>query len=226
MDASTLITKYDIIGTPGGFLVGSGIGSDYVEVLKKGSKHVCECFISRIDSEGRCEHIEAVESVSLGCIGDSLAKIDQTTADFYLGQIANIEESIQQNKDSAETQIKQIEDWRESIVAKDERKKSYFVASLDAWMRSSDLKTKSLVHGVVKLRQQQPEIVISDEGEVLQDSRFVRTIPEKRVIDKSSLRKHLMNTGEEIPGTCVNQREPKFSYTTNHQMEAHTDAIR
>jgi len=214
MDASTLITKYDIIGTPGGFIVGSGIGSDYVEVLVQGSKLACECFNGQMDMNGRCEHIIAIESGSIGVDGNSIAQIDQGTADFYLSQISNIEASIQQNRDSAETQVKNIEDWLESIVAKDERRMSYYEASLDAWMRSSGLKTKSLAHGVMKLRQQQPEIVIQDELLLLSDKRFVRIVPEKEVIDKSALRKHVVNTGEEVIGISVKLRDAKFTYTT------------
>jgi phage host-nuclease inhibitor protein Gam len=219
MEVSALIHNYDIIGTPGGFLVGSGIDSEYVEVQKNDSGYICECFISRIDSEGRCEHIEAVESVSLGCNGNSPASIDQATADFYLGQIGSIDNSIEQNRNSANIQINQIQDWLESVIEKDERKKSYYEISLDSWMRAIGSKTKSLAHGVMKLRQQQPEIIIQDEELLLNDKRFVRIVPEKEVIDKSALRKHVVNTGEEVAGISVNLRDDKFSYTVTSQME-------
>jgi len=219
MDASTLITNYDIIGTPGGFLVGSGIDSEYVEVQKNGSGYICECFIAQIDGEGRCEHTEAVELKYGGQREHPSPLIDQARADFYLGQIANIDTSIEQNRNSANIQIKQIQDWLKSVVEKDEKKKSYYEISLDNWMRSFGFKTKSLAHGVLKLRQQQPEIVIDDEALLISDKRFVRIVPMKEVIDKSALRRHVINTGEEVAGICVNLRDAKFTYTTTCHME-------
>jgi hypothetical protein len=219
MGASTLISKYDIIGTPGGFLVGLGIESEYVEVHKNGSGYTCECFSAQIDSEGRCEHIKAVELNYGGQLDHLLSNIDQARADFYLSQIGSLDTSIEQNRESAKIQIKQIQDWLESVVEKDEKKKSYYETSLENWMRSFGFKTKSLVHGVMTLRHQQPEIIIKDESLLLKDKRFVRTIPEKEVIDKSALRKHVVNTGEEVAGISVNLRDDKFSYTVTRQME-------
>jgi phage host-nuclease inhibitor protein Gam len=219
MEESALTHNYDIIGTPVGFLVGSGIDSEYVEVQKYGSGYTCECFSAQIDGEGRCEHIEAVELKYRGQVEQFSSNIDQARADFYLGQIGSIDSSIEQNRDSAKIQINQIQDWLESVVEKDEKKKSYYEISLDNWMRSLGFKTKSLAHGVIKLRQQQPEIIIKDESLLLKDKRFVRTIPEKEVIDKSALRKHVINTGEEVAGIRVNQRDAKFTYTTTYHTE-------
>lgn len=79
-------------------------------------------------------------------------------------------------------------------------------------MHLKQLSTKQLVNGTLKVRAQQPEIKINDEVAVLQDERFFRMVPEKRVVDKAALRKYVVSTGEEIEGTEVILRPPKFSY--------------
>jgi len=220
MDQTLTSNQYEIaiIDTPAGFLVGEGLGSENAEVTETANGFSCDCFFAKASYDGQCDHISAVKDRIKSIKSSELEPISQARADFHLSQVAEIDHLIQQNLDSAVEQQKQIDDWLQSETDKLERKKSYYTQSLENWMRLSDFSTKKLVHGQVKLRKQQPELEITDEAALLVANQFVRLIPEKKTIDKSALRKHVVSTGEEVPGVVVHLRDAKFTYTTNNPM--------
>ncbi len=215
METTRYAIKHDIIHTPGGFLVGAGLGSEYSEVTETPDGFRCDCFISKVSTDQQCEHIEAVKDSLDSSVFNQIEPISQARADFYLSQVSAIDQQISQNQESATAQRNQIDEWLAMQTENLERKKGYYTLSLENWMRINDSSTMKLVNGVLKLRQQQPEIEITNEADVLSDYRFVRLIPEKSAIDKSALRKHVLATGEEIPGVSVHLRDLKFSYATH-----------
>ena len=208
-------TSLDIIESENGFLVSGGYGDNAVEVLRIESGLQCGCFIAQV-SHDDCEHIRAVRDYLASIpMSEDRPMLSQAEADYYLSRVAGLDSIIAANAESANTQIDRIKLWLEMENAKIQRKKDYYILALDNWMHLMELSTKVLAAGILKVRAQQPDIVVNDEDAVLRDGRFTRTIPEKQVIDKASLRKHVLDTGEELDGIQVILKQHKFSYKLN-----------
>ena len=214
MEALAINTAFSasIIEAQAGFLVCDDSNGSTEEVLQIGSKLECQCFIAQV-SGGECEHVRAVQDYL--CTKSDPGErptMSQAQADVYLARIAELDKAQTLNEDSSKQQIDRIKLWLELETAKLDKQRSYYMFALETWMQLQSYSTKQLVNGTLKIRGQQPEIKIKDEESILRDERFVRIIPEKRTIDKNALRKHLLNTGEEVEGSEVVLRPPKFSY--------------
>ncbi|NQT64162.1 MAG: host-nuclease inhibitor Gam family protein [Candidatus Marinimicrobia bacterium] len=209
-----------IIESEAGYLVGGEFGGDAVEVSRSESGLICNCFIAQV-SEGECEHVRAVrEFIASIPMSQDRPMLSQADADYYLSKLGKLDGALAANVQSGSEQIDRIKLWLEMEDSKIQRKKDYYILALDNWMHLTGESTKQLVNGILKVRAQQPEIIIDDETTVLRDSRFKRTIPEKQVIDKTALRKHVVGTGEEIEGIKVMIKPHKFSYKiTHHEKE-------
>jgi hypothetical protein len=135
-------------------------------------------------------------------------------ADFYMGKVAELDAEIDEVNESAELQIERIKLWQETRTSVIERQKEYFLKVLHGYLISTGKKTEKLVNGTLSIRKQQDEIVVEDKDAVTQDGRFVK---EKMTVsvDKTSIRKHILETGEIPEGVSVNPREPRFSYKLN-----------
>ncbi len=214
-----------VLRSSDGYLVQCGRENE-VEVLGTSEGLKCDCFIASVSPDGRCQHVEAIENeITNGTGFPNTESISQADADYYLGKLAKLDHSIEGNQESASSQIQNINLWLEQENTKLERQKSYYILALESWMLVNELISKRLVHGAVSLRKQQPEIEIIDEDAVLKDERFVRVIPEKLALDKASLRKHIVSTGEEVPGISVHLRDAKFSYKINPAMTGATHGL-
>ena len=135
-------------------------------------------------------------------------------ADFYMGKVAELDTQIDEVNESAELQIERIKLWQETRTSVIEKAEGVFSEGL-AWVSvSRGKKTEKLVNGTLFIRKQQDEIVVEDKDAVIQDGRFVK---EKMTVsvDKTSIRKHIFETGEIPEGVSVNPREPRFSYKLN-----------
>jgi len=214
------ITSLGIIESEAGFLVGGDYGGNAVEVIRLESGLQCQCFIAQV-SHDDCEHIRAVRDYLASIpMSEDRPTLSQADADYYLSKLGELDNTITGNIESANTQIERIKLWLEIENVKIQRKKDYYILALDNWMHLMDLSTKVLVAGTLKVRAQQPEIIVNDEDAVLNDGRFTRTIPEKQAVDKAALRKHVLNTGEEVDGIEVLLKQHKFTYTTNRKEDS------
>ena len=215
MEAITVeSTLLNVVESESGFLV-DDTNTNAVEVLRTESGLHCECFIAQLSSE-ECEHIRAVRDymAKVPMQGDR-PTLSQADADYYLSKVAELDDTLTANNESATKQIDRIKLWLEVETDKIQRKKDYYILALDNWMHMNEYSTKRLVAGTLKVRSQQPEIRIDDEAKVMMDERFVRVIPENRAVDKAALRKYCTDTGEEIPGIEIIVKPHKFSYKLN-----------
>ncbi len=212
-----------IIESEAGYLVGGEYGGDNVEVLRSESGLICNCFIAQV-SEGECEHVRAARDFIASIpMSQDRPMLSQADADYYLLRLGRLDGALATNAQSASEQIDRIKLWLEMEESKIQRKKDYYILALDNWMHLSGESTKQLVNGILKVRAQQPEIIIDDETAVLRDGRFTRLIPAKQAIDKAALRKHVLDTGEEVDGIEVLLKQHKFSYKiTQHEKEEPT----
>ena len=209
------VSTSEIIESETGFLVGVDYGDNAVEVLRTESGLQCHCFIAQV-SHDDCEHIRAVRDYLASIpMSEDRPMLSQADADYYLSKLGELDNTMAANNESANTQIKRIKLWLEMENMKIQDKKDYYILAMDNWMHLMELSTKVLVAGTLKVRAQQPEIVVNDEDAVLKDGRFTRTIPEKQAIDKAALRKHVLDTGEELEGIQVILKQHKFTYKLN-----------
>lgn len=209
------LQEHNVLESDNGFLVLGDSEEEAVEVSQTESGLECNCFFFTISGEQECEHILAVSRYLQQTTSEEHDRLtmSQADADTYLSKVAILDARLERNQSSAEAQTARIQLWLEAEVERINRQKEYYLHALDRYMREHGFSTEKLVNGVLKLRVQQPEILINDEQAVLADSRFNRIIPEKITIDKKGLRKHLVSTGEQVQGTEVVMREPKFSYS-------------
>ena len=215
MEAITVeSTLLNVVESESGFLV-DDTNTNAVEVLRTESGLHCECFIAQLSSE-ECEHIRAVRDYMAKVpMQEDRPTLSQADADYYLSKVAELDDTLTANNESATKQIDRIKLWLEVETDKIQRKKDYYILALDNWMHMNEYSTKRLVAGTLKVRSQQPEIRIDDEAKVMMDERFVRVIPENRAVDKAALRKYCTDTGEEIPGIEIIVKPHKFSYKLN-----------
>ena len=213
----TEVLAHSVLESENGFLVVGEMNKEGTEVARTESGLECDCFFSKISGEQDCEHVIAVsqylQQISSG--EDRCFIMSQADADTYLSKVAKLDAKQERNQSSADTQTERIQLWLGAETERIKRQKEYYLFALDSFMRANGYSTEKLVNGVLKLRAQQPEIIIHDEQAILADSRFTRTIPEKQTVDKRSLRNHLISSGEEIEGTEVVMRPAKFSYSVH-----------
>lgn len=204
-------TSPTVLTMDNAFLVIDPVDKSSQEVQRIENDLSCDCFTAQVSQDRECQHVRAVrEHLSQSALD---VRLSQADADYYLSRVAEIDGVLQKNSGSAEIQRKRIDEWECSERTRLERRKQFYLLQLDNFMHIERLSTKRLVHGTIKVRSQQPKIEVLDEDLVLQRSEFHRVIPERIVIDKKALRKHILETGEEVPGTLVITNLPhKFSY--------------
>jgi hypothetical protein len=173
---------------------------------------MCECFLAQITPDGDCPHIQAIKVIT---DRESQSPRSQGDIDRYLSRVAQLDAELACDQESAKAQQARIDLWLEQATSRLERKKRFYCEQLDNWLQQESLSTKQLVHGTIKRRQQPVEVEIENRDLVLTDERFRRIVPEKTEVDRRSLRQHVTRTGEEVPGTCITLRPPKFSYKLN-----------
>ena len=207
------LQSLQIIESDNGFLVGGSYGGDTVEVKRTDAGLSCQCFIAKVSPDLECEHTTAIlEYLAHVPTEEDRPNLSQADADYYLSKLAELDAIQAGNETSMLQQKERIDLWFESESAKIQRRKDYYTLTLDNWMHLSGYSTKQLVNGALKVRAQQPDIIVTDEDVVLKDGRFTRIIPAKQTVDKASLRKHITATGEEPEGVKVTMRPHKFSY--------------
>ena len=207
-----------ILESENGFLVGGTYDGDTVEVTRTEAGLSCQCFIAKISPDRECEHTTAIlEYLAHVPTEEDRPNLCQADADYYLSKLAELDAVQAGNEASMLQQKERIDLWFETESAKIQRRKDYYILALDNWMHLSGYSTKQLVNGILKVRAQQPDIVVTDEDVILKDGRFTRIIPAKQTLDKASLRKHITATGEQPEGTTVRMKPHKFSYTINRR---------
>ena len=148
---------------------------------------------------------------------------DPKKADALLYCITKEREKINKINQEASDQIVAIGEWRDSIVAKHEKSIDHMTAGLQEFFsrlvaNDPKLKTKSFPNGVMKLRKQQPLLIIEDENKFFSNlkNRANFTIHTEKVKpDKKKIMAHIKSTGEIPPGCRISIRNDKFSINTN-----------
>ncbi|MBC8377465.1 MAG: host-nuclease inhibitor Gam family protein [FCB group bacterium] len=213
VDTISELPDYEVLTENDSFLVIDVNTGEYEEVMREASDLLCKCFLYQVSPDKHCGHTYAVRRHLDGDV--DVKPMDQARADYFLSRVAKLDAEIEQNQRSAELQVDRVTSWMDKETIKLEKRKAYFLHTLEEWMRSNQLSSKNLVNGKLTIRKQPVHIEIIDEEVLLADPRFCRVIPEKQTVNKRILRKHVVDTGEKVPGVEFRVTPPKFSYKVN-----------
>lgn len=184
----------------------------------------CSCQEEESDAWpwSQCDHIYSVQQFELEQMEQEMISQNyKAFADSLLWEIAQLEHEIALNDESADFQIRRINLWREHQNDKLQKQIDRKKGLLFNLMQHSGKRTEQLSNGTIKLRKQQPEIIVDESQFDFSDHRFVRIIPEKRKPDLRAIRKHLNETGELLPGVDVNFRPDKLTYEIADHLKNH-----
>lgn len=151
---------------------------------------------------------------------------DDNKACWALRKIKEKQEKIEQKKELAETQVRQINEWLESETEKLEKSIEFLKSLLHEYAvrlreKEPGLKTHSLPFGDLQFRKQQPEWKYDEEKllKSLKESELTEYIRIKESVDKANLKKSAViqdgkvvekNTGIVLDGVIVEERPEKF----------------
>lgn len=144
-------------------------------------------------------------------------EVDKLRADQLLMAVQVLETQMDDVNKIADEEIKLIEDYRRSEGDRLQRKRNWLSWNLEQFMRSTDLKTLKLPHGVLKLRAGRDKVEVQDVDTFLKSpdgQKFLRVIPEQYQPDLNSIHEHIKKTGEVPTGVVLIPGEVRFSLTT------------
>ncbi len=143
--------------------------------------------------------------------------LNKLRADQVLMAVSVLEQQADDVNTLADDEIKIIEDYRNVELQKIEKKASWLVASLEAFMRSTNEKTLTLPHGTMKLRMGRDKIVILDLQQFTQygaSRGLLRSVPESFEPDLTKIHEYIKRTRTVPDGIQRIPATTKFSYTT------------
>lgn len=158
---------------------------------------------------------------------DSFKVTDDSSANWTLRKIKQLQDQQKENNSLAEAEIEKINAWADSENEKAQRDIDYFQGLLAEYAlkkREENPKFKSmkLPNGAIKFRKQQPKFNYDDETltKSLKKSGRTELIKIKKSPDKTAIKKTFVvqgerlvdpETGEFIEGVTIEHREDKFS---------------
>jgi hypothetical protein len=138
-------------------------------------------------------------------------------ADQALAAIASIEEKVSEIEQIAEEEIKLITSWKESELAKLQRKESWLSFQLKQFLHTLDIATCNLAHGTIRLRKSRDSVTVDVEKflPIGKKLGLVRHIDAKDEPDLNAIRAYLKLNGNRPPtGVILTPGQPTFSYKT------------
>jgi hypothetical protein len=145
-------------------------------------------------------------------------ELDRLRADQLLMAVARLEAGMGDVNKLADDEIRLIEEYRATELARLDKKRSWLVWNLEQYMRSTDDKTIRLPHGILKIRKGRDRIAVVAMDlflKVGQKLGLLRTIPETYSPDVQAILDHIHRTGEIPPGVEFIPADNRFSYSTN-----------
>jgi len=149
-------------------------------------------------------------------------ELDRLRADQFLSAIASLEQRISEINELADSEIRLIEEYRNTELTKIQKKTSWFSWNLEQYIRSSGEKTINLPHGCIKLRLGRDKVNIVDLQQFLKDStnqKFLKIVPESYQPDILAIQEYIKTTGHVPDGIELKTAESKFFYLTKRSNE-------
>lgn len=152
-------------------------------------------------------------------------EMSKVRADQALAAISSIEDQASEIEQIAQDEINLINAWKESELAKLQRKESWLTFQIENYIRTTGESTINLPHGVIRIRKSRDKVDIVDVQKFLpigQRLGLLRTVEAKVEPDLNAIRAYLKLNGNRPPtGVIVTPGTPTFSYTTTKKGVSH-----
>lgn len=142
-------------------------------------------------------------------------EMSRIRADQMLMVLQRLDAQSQGIAETAESEVKLIEEWRNAEESRIEKKRSWLVWNLEQFIKASGEKTIRLPHGSIKLRQGRDKVEIIDIDQFMAvgpRKGLVRTYPEHQEPDLPAILAHVKRTGEIPQGVQIALATTKFIY--------------
>ena len=143
-------------------------------------------------------------------------ELDRLRADQLLTAIGTLEQRADDINELADSEIKLIEEYRETEITKVQKKISWLSWNLEQFARSSGEKTINLPHGSLKLRLGRDKVTVVEIQRFLDvpsNQKYLKIIPESYEPDIQAIHDHIKATGHIPDGVDMKPAASKFSYT-------------
>jgi len=149
-------------------------------------------------------------------------EINDEKADAILYVIQKEREKMQDITLQAGSQCEKIIEWQQTQCDNIQRKIDDLQARLYQYfsyqvLNDPDLKTKTLPNGTMKIRKQQPLLVVEDRAvffKNLGDKTELTRVTTKHEPDKKAIMKYIKDTGDVPDGIVLEERDVKFTIKT------------
>jgi hypothetical protein len=144
-------------------------------------------------------------------------ELDRLRADQLLTAIGTLEQRADDINELVDSEIKLVEEYRGTELAKIQKKISWLSWNLEQFVRSSGEKTINLPHGSIKLRLGRDKVSIVELQQFLNDplnQKFLKIIPESYEPDLSAIMSYVKSTGVIPTGAEFKEAETKYSHKT------------
>jgi len=144
-------------------------------------------------------------------------EMNKLKADQLLMAISVLEGKMEDVNKLADDEIQIIESYRETELAKLEKKSSWLAWNLEQFIRSTKDKTMKLPHGALKLRLGRDKVEVSNLDVFMKQAPklgFLKVIPESYEPDMQKINEYIKSRGIIPDGVSMTPAKTKFSYTT------------
>lgn len=147
---------------------------------------------------------------------DELKEQQQSEAycDLILIQIAELKQKIENLHAAAQKEIDIIQNWLNNKSEAIQKRISFLESYLEQFMRTNNLKTLDLPHGILKIRKSPDRVEIADLDIFIRNARneLIRVIPEEIKPDLNKIKAFIKKTGVIPEGVKFIEGEEQFSY--------------
>ncbi len=144
-------------------------------------------------------------------------EMDKVRADYTLKAIQVLETQVDEVNKIADEEIRLIEEYRQAEAERLNKKVRWLAWNLEQFMRSTDLKTLKLPHGVLKVRLGRDKVEIMDLQKFIDDQsnqQFLKVIPESYQPNLTAILEYIKQSGHLPDGVNMIPAETKFHYST------------
>lgn len=141
-------------------------------------------------------------------------KQSEAYCDLILMQIAELNQKIEYISAVAQKEINIIQNWLYNKSEAIQKRISYLESYLEQFMKTNNLKTIDLPHGILKMRKSPDRVEITDIDVFLRNAKndFIRIIPEEIKPDLNKIKAFIKKTGVIPEGVTFIEGEEQFTY--------------
>ncbi len=144
-------------------------------------------------------------------------KMNKLRADQLLMVISVLEGKMDDLNKLCDDEVIIIETYRESEIAKLEKRRSWLTWNLEQFIRSTNEKTIKLPHGAIKLRLGRDKVEVVNLDLFMKQAPklgFLKTVPESYEPDLQKIHNYIKIKNVIPEGVRMTPAQTKFSYTT------------